>query len=166
MIFLDLSLENFGPYRGHHSLNLRPQNGRPIILIGGLNGGGKTTLMEAIRLALYGQRAQSDRRRSLAYVSFLAQCVNNQAAPEDSAAVELTFERVIYISGIEKLGTVRVRRTWQRGRKDTLTVELDGWPNEYLTQNWDEQVEDWLPLGLSNLFLFDGEQVKALAEQD
>lgn len=163
MIFLDLSLENFGPYHGHHSLNLRPQEGRPIILIGGLNGGGKTTLMDAIRLALYGQRAQIDRRRSLAYVSFLTQCVNNQA---DNAAVELTFERVIYISGIEKLGQVRVRRSWQRGRKDTLTVELDGWPNEYLTQNWDEQIEDWLPLGLSNLFLFDGEQVKALAEQD
>ncbi len=163
MIFLDLTLENFGPYYGSHTLNLRPEAGCPIILIGGLNGGGKTTLMDAIRLALYGQRAQIDRRRSLAYVSFLTQCVNNQA---ESAAVELTFERVIYISGIEKLGQVRVRRVWQRGSKDTLTVELDGWPNEYLTQNWDEQVEDWLPLGLSNLFLFDGEQVKALAEQD
>ncbi|MBE9158209.1 DNA sulfur modification protein DndD [Nodosilinea sp. LEGE 06152] len=166
MIFLDLTLENFGPYYGQHSLNLRLEAGRPIILIGGLNGGGKTTLMDAIRLALYGQRAQIDRRRSLAYVNFLTQCVNNQAASEESAAVELTFEHVIYISGIEKLGQVKVRRTWQRGRKDTLTVELDGWPNEYLTQNWDEQVEDWLPLGLSNLFLFDGEQVKALAEQD
>ncbi len=166
MIFESLTLENFGPYHGHHTLNLRPQGDRPIILIGGLNGGGKTTLMDALRLALYGHRAPIDRRRSLAYADFLAQCVNTHAAPTDSAAVELTFERVIYISGIEKLGQVRVRRTWQRGRKDTLTVELDGWPNEYLTQNWDEQVEDWLPLGLSNLFLFDGEQVKALAEQD
>ena len=166
MIFLDLTLENFGPYHGSHTLNLRPEADRPIILIGGLNGGGKTTLMDAMRLALYGQRAQIDRRRSLAYADFLAQCVNTHAAPEDSGAVELAFERVIYISGIEKLGTVRVRRSWQRGRKDTLTVELDGWPNEYLTQNWDEQVEDWLPLGLSNLFLFDGEQVKALAEHD
>jgi DNA sulfur modification protein DndD len=166
MIFLELTLENFGPYHGRHTLNLRPQDGRPIILIGGLNGGGKTTLMDALRLALYGQRAHIDRRRSLAYADFLAQCVNTHAAPTDSAAVELTFERVIYISGIEKLGQVRVQRTWQRGRKDSLTIELDGWPNEYLTQNWDEQVEDWLPLGLSNLFLFDGEQVKALAEQD
>jgi len=166
MIFLELTLENFGPYHGRHTLNLRPQDGRPIILIGGLNGGGKTTLMDALRLTLYGQRAHIDRRRNLAYADFLAQCINNQAAPESSAAVELTFERVISISGIEKLGQIRVRRTWQRGHKDTLTTALDGWPNEYLTQNWDEQVEDWLPLGLSNLFLFDGEQVKALAEQD
>jgi|GEM_PF-3683685 len=103
-------------------LNLRPEGDRSIILIGGLNGGGKTTLVDALRLALYGQCAPIDRRRSLAYADFLAQCVNTHATPTDSAAVELTFERVIYISGIEKLGQVRVRRTWQRGRKDTLTV--------------------------------------------
>lgn len=166
MIFLELVLQNFGPYSGRHTLNLRPEADRPIILIGGLNGGGKTTLMDAIRLALYGQRAQIDRRRNLAYADFLKQCVNNQSGDEDKAAVELEFERVLHISGIEKLGKVRVCRSWQRGSKDDLTIELDGWPNEYLTQNWDEQVEDWLPLGLSNLFLFDGEQVKELAEQE
>lgn len=166
MIFLELMLQNFGPYHGRHTLNLRPEADRPIILIGGLNGGGKTTLMDALRLALYGQRAPIDRRRNLAYVDFLQQCVNNRAGDEDKAAVELEFERVLHISGIEKLGKVRVCRSWQRGTKDELTIELDGWPNEYLTQNWDEQVEDWLPLGLSNLFLFDGEQVKELAEQE
>jgi DNA sulfur modification protein DndD len=112
VIFESLTLQNFGPYYGHHSLNLRPEGDRSIILIGGLNGGGKTTLMDALRLALYGQRAQIDRRRSLADADFLAQCVNTHAAPTDSAAVELTFERVIYISVIEKLSQVRVRRTW------------------------------------------------------
>ncbi|RZM79138.1 DNA sulfur modification protein DndD [Leptolyngbya iicbica] len=166
MIFLELVLQNFGPYHGRHCIDLRPTPDRPIILIGGLNGGGKTTLMDALRLVLYGQRAPIDRRRNLAYADFLAQCVNTQAAPDAEAAIELEFERVLYISGIEKLGKIRVIRTWQRGTKDDLTIELDGWPNEILTQNWDEQVEDWLPVGLSNLFLFDGEQVKELAEQD
>ncbi|NER81115.1 MAG: DNA sulfur modification protein DndD, partial [Leptolyngbya sp. SIO1D8] len=86
--------------------------------------------------------------------------------PETEAAIELEFERVLHISGIEKLGKIRVIRTWQRGTKDTLTVELDSWPSKTLTQTWDEQIEDWLPVGLSNLFLFDGEQVKELAEQE
>ena len=166
MIFLELVLQNFGPYHGRHHLDLRPTLDRPIILIGGLNGGGKTTLMDALRLVLYGQRAPIDRRRKLAHTDFLSQCVHTQAPPDAVAAVELEFERVLHISGIEKLGKIRIIRTWQRGTKDDLVVELDGWPNEILTQTWDEQVEDWLPVGLSNLFLFDGEQVKALAEQD
>ncbi|WP_008318081.1 DNA sulfur modification protein DndD [Leptolyngbya sp. PCC 6406] len=166
MILQELILQNFGPYHGSHRLDLRPTPEQPIILIGGLNGGGKTTLMDALRLVLYGQRAPIDRRRNLAYADFLAQCVNTQASPEAEAAIALEFERVLHISGIEKLGKIRIIRTWRRGTKDTLTVDLDGWPNEILTQTWDEQVEDWLPVGLSNLFLFDGEQVKALAEQE
>ncbi|WOD40333.1 AAA family ATPase [Nodosilinea sp. E11] len=81
MIFLDLTLQNFGPYGGRHRLNLRPHTvgnaHRPIILIGGLNGGGKTTLMDALRLVLYGQRAQCSNRGTLAYADFLNQI--NQA---------------------------------------------------------------------------------------
>lgn len=59
MIFTELVLQNFGPYLGRQVINLNPQinadESRPIILLGGMNGGGKTTLMDAIRLALYGQ---------------------------------------------------------------------------------------------------------------
>jgi DNA sulfur modification protein DndD len=35
-----------------------------------------------------------------------------------------------------------------------------------LLNTWDEYIENLLPLGISNLFLFDGEQVKELAEQE
>jgi DNA sulfur modification protein DndD len=54
MIFTELVLENFGAYAGKQVINLRTdsnENIRPIILFGGMNGGGKTTLMDAIRLA-------------------------------------------------------------------------------------------------------------------
>jgi DNA sulfur modification protein DndD len=61
---------------------------------------------------------------------------------------------------------IRVQRNWNRKGKDKLQVFLDGWEDRTLTETWDERVETWLPLGLSNLFLFDGEQIKELAEQD
>jgi DNA sulfur modification protein DndD len=89
-----------------------------------------------------------------------------QAHAQAASRNGLEISNGFYTSGIEKLGKIRVTRTWYRGTKDDLTVELDGWPNEILTQTWDEQVEAWLPVGLSNLFLFDGEQVKELAEQE
>jgi DNA sulfur modification protein DndD len=83
MIFLELVLQNFGPYAGKQIINLNPQidedNTRPIILLGGMNGGGKTTLIDAIRLALYGQRAQCSTRGNLSYSDFLTQCVNSKA---------------------------------------------------------------------------------------
>ncbi|MBW4650444.1 MAG: DNA sulfur modification protein DndD [Kastovskya adunca ATA6-11-RM4] len=168
MIFLELVLQNFGPYQGRQVINLSPEeNGslRPIILLGGMNGGGKTTLMDAIRLAFYGPRAQCSTRGNLSYSDFLAQCVNSYAKPTEETAVELAFEHVL--NNVQVV--CRIKRTWTKNPqngKDHLEVSIDTWLDDALTKTWEERIEDVLPLGISNLFLFDGEQVKELAELD
>lgn len=175
MIFLELVLQNFGPYLGRQTINLRPVCGtspegkthpstRPIILLGGMNGGGKTTLMDAIRLALYGTRAQCSTRGNLSYSDFLNQCVNRHTPPTEETRIELAFE----VIQDDRPTTLRVRRYWTKDPKDgkdTLLILLDeDWSDKALAQTWDDYIENLLPLGISNLFLFDGEQVKELAE--
>ena len=168
MIFLELVLQNFGSYLGRQVINLRPQidnNPHPIVLIGGMNGGGKTTLMDAIRLVLYGHRAQCSNRGNLSYSDFLNQSVNKYAKPEEDTGIELLFEHILNNIPVE----FRIKRTWRknpRNAKDTLGVLVDDWPDTALAKTWDERIEDLLPLGISNLFLFDGEQVKELAETE
>ena len=84
MQFLELVLKNFGPYAGTQTINLRPEkdgNPCPVILFGGMNGGGKTTLMDAIRLALYGGRAQCSTRGNLSYSDFINQCSQPPHSP-------------------------------------------------------------------------------------
>ncbi|MFM2063226.1 MAG: hypothetical protein RLZZ507_2896 [Cyanobacteriota bacterium] len=171
MIFLELVLQNFGPYAGRQVINLNPKidddNIRPIILLGGMNGGGKTTLMDAIRLALYGHRAQCSTRGNLSYSDFLNQCVNSKANPIDKTRIELVFEHI----EDDKPVKYRVVRTWEKNPKDGkdslgILGEDDTWPIDSLANIWDEYIENILPLGISNLFLFDGEQVKELAEQE
>ncbi|HBE21263.1 MAG TPA: DNA sulfur modification protein DndD [Cyanobacteria bacterium UBA11149] len=168
MIFLELVLQNFGPYRGRQVINLRPEkenNSCPIILFGGMNGGGKTTLMDAIRLTLYGNRAQCSTRGNLSYSEFLAQCVNQHTSPIDQTRIELLFEHI----QDNKPTKLRVVRYWSKNPKDgkdTLGILVgdDEWPDQALLNTWEEFIETILPLGISNLFLFDGEQVKELAE--
>jgi len=93
MIFQELILENFGPYKGRQVFNLRPgEEQQTIILLGGMNGGGKTTLMDAIRLALYGHRAPCSTRGNLGYAEFLRQCIHRQA---QAATVELVFQQTL-----------------------------------------------------------------------
>lgn len=172
MIFTELVLENFGPYAGKQVINLRPEtekNTRPIILLGGMNGGGKTTLMDAIRLALYGTRAQCSTRGNLSYSDFLNQAVNNQTPAYEKARIELAFEHIQDDHWVEH----RIVRYWQKNPKDGKdnlgileTSPTGEWPDKALAETWDEYIETLLPLGISNLFLFDGEQVKELAEQE
>lgn len=170
MIFLELVLQNFGPYSGKQVINLNPkideETSHPIILLGGMNGGGKTTLMDAIRLALYGARAQCSTRGNLSYSDFLNQCVNNKIDPVADTRIELLFEHIENDKPIK----YRVVRSWTKNPKDgkdTLGIlgDSDTWPDA-LVNIWDEYIENLLPLGISNLFLFDGEQVKELAEQE
>ncbi|MCY7337417.1 MAG: DNA sulfur modification protein DndD, partial [Chamaesiphon sp.] len=168
MLFCELVLENFGSYLGKNTINLLPdlsEDSRPIILIGGMNGGGKTTIMDAIRLALYGARAQCSTRGSLSYGDFLDQCVSRQTPLVEKARIELAFQ----IAEDGDLRDIRIVRYWERNPKegkDTLGILVNDWADKALLNTWDEYIENILPLGISNLFLFDGEQVKELAEQE
>ncbi len=201
MIFTELVLENFGAYANRNVINLRPENNdvmRPIILVGGMNGGGKTTFMDAIRLALYGQRAKCSTRGNLGYGNFLVQSIHSQvnsgntgeitespiadvksrtsqsrealrSRPLSSAIrltkVELSFEHIVDDHWQE----FKIVRAWNqqlRDGKDSLSIIVDGDYDDTLANTWDEYIENILPLGISNLFLFDGEQVKELAELD
>ncbi len=176
MIFTELVIENFGAYAGRQTINLRPalkdtashkndDTIHPIVLLGGMNGGGKTTLMDAIRLALYGQRAKCSSRGNLGYSEFLSQSVNNQATSADLARIELSFEDVFEGHWQQ----FKIIRAWKRDikeGKDSLSIEREKRFDSKLEESWDEYIENILPLGISNLFLFDGEQVKELAELD
>ena len=169
MLFLELVLQNFGPYLGRQVINLDPkddESSRPIVLLGGMNGGGKTTLMDAIRLALYGHRAECSTRGNLSYSDFLTQCVNSHITPSEKTRIELVFEHIEN----DKPVVYRIVRTWEKNPKegkDHLGIlDVYEWLDTALVNTWDEYIENLLPLGISNLFLFDGEQIKELAEQE
>ncbi|RCJ28459.1 DNA sulfur modification protein DndD [Nostoc minutum NIES-26] len=171
MIFLELVLQNFGPYTGRQIINLNTKNDEenscPVILLGGMNGGGKTTLMDAIRLALYGHRAQCSTRGNLSYTDFLSQCVNSQTPAYEKTQIELLFEQIQDSKPVK----YRIIRSWTKNPKegkDNLGIyeKDEDWRDDALINTWDDYIENLLPLGISNLFLFDGEQVKELADQD
>ena len=48
MIFERIELHNFGIYCGDHELHLDKLTDKNITLVGGMNGRGKTTILDAI----------------------------------------------------------------------------------------------------------------------
>ena len=169
MIIERLTLNNFGLYRGEQVLDLTPSphNGKsvPIILFGGINGGGKTTILDAVKLALYGSRGSYSKRSNTAYDEFLRDSVNRGVPLSTGASVTLTFR--ITLDGEEH--SYEVRRAWyQRGRtlRERAFVSKDGLPDQYLAEHWIDLVEEVIPLGVSQLFFFDAEQIRFLADDD
>lgn len=164
MIFERLTLRNFGPYRGTHTIELTPSEpARPIILVGALNGAGKTTLLDALRLVLYGRFAECSNRGSLAYDEFLRRSIHRMADPAEGAALELDFN--FAAEGGEQ--RYRLRRAWistRSGIRETTEVWLDGEADRVLAEGWDERVETFLPRRIAPLFLFDGEKIEELAD--
>lgn len=166
MIIRKLRLENFGIYNGPHEVNLCPDSReKPIVLFGGLNGGGKTTLLDAIQLALFGKLSRCSSRGTLAYEEFLRRCISSAAAPGSGGSVALeirqTFDAQVH--------NFVITRSWVpagKGIAETLIVQRDNVVDPDLATNWLEHVDQFVPVGLAELFFFDGEQIARLAEAD
>ena len=68
----------------------------PSSCFGGINGGGKTTLLDAIQLALYGGRARCSKRTNLSYEDFLRESHPSRHRTGASAAgVSLSFRYAV-----------------------------------------------------------------------
>ena len=168
-----LVLENFGLFRGRNEIHLdtRVVRGKvkPIILIGGKNGSGKTSILEAIRLCLYGSQGISERISAKDYERYLRGRVHRDDSlliNPTSAAVTLVFEHAHIGSKHE----FTVTRSWDVKENSVsayLNVLRDGVPLDDIDR---ESAEDFLidlvPPGVAQLYFFDGEKIQKLAEAE
>jgi DNA sulfur modification protein DndD len=164
MIFDRITLHNYGVYLGRQEIKLQPEdNEKPIILIGGLNGVGKTTLLDAFQLGLFGKLSNLSNKGSLAYDKYLKNCIHKSVNPSDGAAIKINFRH--QANGKEH--SYEVTRSWKQNRKnvsESVVVIRDGKTDPVLTESWNEYVEQFLPIRISSLFFFDGEKIKDLAD--
>ncbi|WP_116326578.1 DNA sulfur modification protein DndD [Klebsiella aerogenes] len=172
MLIKQLVLHNFRVFNGTHTIDLAPRkrphevNPRPIVLFGGLNGAGKTSILSAIRLALYGRLAFGLATQQQDYIEQLSSLIHNSAyyieQPEE-AAIELTFT---YNKGGHE-AEFTVTRAWKKGKKDRLSLQQDGQPLSELDYDQCQGfLNELIPHGIADLFFFDGEKIAELAEDE
>ena len=167
MIIHSITFNDFGAYQGKQAVAPAvSRDGSPsITLVGGLNGVGKTSLLEAVLLALYGNRSPSARESGVHYAVYLKSLVNKDTLPGNEAWVELQLE----LDGEDGTELLWIRRSWShalRDGADRLEVRRNGNLDSYLASNWSTYVEELLPVGLAGLFFFDGEKISSLAGTD
>lgn len=155
-----LTMHNFGVYASTNTLELK--GNKPVVLIGGMNGRGKTTILEAILLGLYGSKSFAYTESKYAtYGQYLKSYVNKADGTLETY-VEIEFS-------MDKEEVYCVRREWDsKGKRvrEKILVKKNGQENTFLTENWLMFVENILPSALSSFFFFDGEKIAELAVED
>ena len=164
MIFKKIELHNFGIYCGDHELQLDKLADKNITLVGGMNGRGKTTILDAIFITFYGKRALpliQDEVKN--YNNLMARFINKSATDQwTSVSVTLDLE-----DDGPTILTVQRRWTLHKGKVvEELTVIKDGLEDKYLSDNWNYYVEEIIPFGISRFFFFDNEQIAKIADDE
>jgi DNA sulfur modification protein DndD len=158
-----------------------PSDEKNVVLIGGLNGYGKTSILEALYLCLYGKDAivhlaraglKSDDKKG--YPTFLERAFNGEAKRDglDTMIVRVVINR-------SKTKAIDISRKWFFRTNGTWTGEeeaivrnvvrdipemprIDGKSGFHLSDLLDEI---FVPAHVAPFFFFDGEEVKKLADQ-
>lgn len=164
MKFLSLKLYNFGSFRGSHTLNFNPVDGKPIALIGALNGSGKTTILEAIQLVMFGKLANIQEGSRASYEKTLRSHYNIHANDNEmSLELDLVTEQGL---GELRPPVITVRRIFKVSKQrvsESLEVLKDKVIDNELTYGWHDFITQHIPVSLSSLFFFDGERIAEFA---
>jgi DNA sulfur modification protein DndD len=163
-----------------------PTRNKNVVLIGAKNGYGKTSLLEAIILGLYGRdgmhalaravTSNSDEDKS--YDEFMERALHAQALAQGRTSIAITIvlddatERLKIVRRWHFTGGGKHRRTDEEvnlfSGKDDEPVKVPGLrPSREDRDDFyrSEIARKFIPFHLTEFFLFDGERVQQLAKQ-
>lgn len=169
MKFNRLQLVNIGQFWGRYDFNLQTAGKeKNVVLIGGKNGSGKTTILEAIRLALYGTFAFGLKNESQAYLEKIDARLNTQAKKTNNRFFQIILE--VEIVEDWKKNEYVINRSWARNRnsiKEGLTLTRNGFiVEEQEMELFFSRLREETPPQLLEFCLFDGEKISQVVSKE
>lgn len=171
MLFKKLIFDSYKTYYGHQEINfyipkeIRDEQGKNIILLGGLNGAGKTTILKAIHYVLFGKRGISEEE----HTRLFSNVINNTFYEEGGRDCSVTL-----ILETDKGEEWELRTKWSFDHNKRLIKE-----NRDLTvrkpgarvgrnaqidniETYNRFIDKIIPYHAAPFFIFDGEEIKEI----
>lgn len=161
MKFKQITIENYKSFQLPVTIEFPTSGeGKSIFLIGGMNGAGKTSVMEAVNYCLYGAKQE-----------IIYKYINRKELAKGNAFV--SFELILESDDFEE---IKIKRSWSAGTVDLpkpkdleekLVVIKDG--KRVSVQNkemWQDYINATIPQSITQFFFFDGEKIQEIAADD
>ena len=166
MRFNALIIQNYKTFRTRTRFDFTKNHGssdRNVFLIGGMNGSGKTSILDAINLCLYGEKK----------LERVYKLINQHEAEIGNfqCSIELQFE-------MDNGDAVDLTRSWDvsasfrktaaaEDLKETVTIRKNGKTiSDVEQQIFLDYIKTEIPSGITQFFFFDGEKIQHMAADE
>lgn len=163
MIIKKICIENYKSFETQVDFDLvgeTKETNKNIILIGGMNGAGKTSLLEAINICLYGLPKSEIFKR-----------INRNQLRRGNALVR--FELHLFLDSGDNLVVIR---KWKANRfqndirfsdlEEELIVKQNNEIKRLSQDLWQDYLNVTIPEGITKFFFFDGEKIQEIATEE
>ena len=158
-------LYNFNSYEGLNEFDFTSDDSnKNIILIGGKNGAGKTSLFTAIKIALYGPLSFGYVGVNPKYISKIKDCINSKAFQQN--VVESRVQILVSLMVEREVKEYEITREWDYTKQkleEKYYVKTEGHLlDEQELSYFQNYLQGMIPPDLFEFFLFDGEEVGSI----
>lgn len=168
MQITNLVLDNFSSYEGVNKFDFTVKRDKPIILIGGQNGAGKTSIFTAIKIALYGPLAFGYTGNNAFYSKKIKSFINDKAFQTQSFSSGVAIK--IKIKKEREIKYYKIERKWTIV-DSKIEEEYNIFEGKHLLEEaekilFESYILNIIPIDLFEFFLFDGEEVGNIFSSD
>lgn len=169
MLFKYLRFQNYRPYYGDQTIYFQSKEPndspyrRNIVLVGGLNGAGKTSLINAIHICFYGRRKFSKKEYDEIRQNSINTTYRNEGGVESS--IELGIHDHTGSYAIKVQFTYDERRNDISETRNIYVLSEEGEIIREITnseQEFNDFVDQRIPIDVAPFFIFDAEKIRDL----
>ncbi|MNB78866.1 recombination protein F [compost metagenome] len=165
-----LVLCNIGAYFGNqNTFDFRTDGKNNVVLLGGKNGAGKTTILESLRIALFGSMAYGYVNENEPYYRKISSLLNRKVLKEESNP---DFRIILHYSSTEEfeINEYTLTRSWrikhQKIKENFYVVKNGKALSNLETSDFQNRLREEMPPRLFELCLFDGEDISRIVSEE
>lgn len=158
-----LVLKNFRSYEEETTFNFSTTNDKNIILVGGRNGAGKSTIFEAIKICIYGPMAYKYQGFNSSYISKIKSNINNNSLKNETVDALVSIDLEINENTEKNIYTLVRKWTFKDKKldekfyvyKNSSSIQL----NEEELNYFENYITSIISPKIFEFFFFDGEHL-------